>query len=178
MTPKQIGILIVILVVIGVIAVAAQVLLKEVIPSSNNGGVIPDGVACTMEAKMCPDGSYVGRIPPSCAFAACPLTPASSTQLYKAKIGQIVGPTTLTINPLEVTDDSRCPANVQCVWAGTVKVKTQVVRNGTTTAENFELAVPRTFGSTTITLVEVLPQPTPSTKIPKESYELTFEFRK
>ncbi len=29
-------------------------------------------VACTMEAKQCPDGSYVGRVPPSCEFAPCP----------------------------------------------------------------------------------------------------------
>src|SRR3989338_4312151 len=30
------------------------------------------GVACTMEAKKCPDGSYVGRVPPNCEFAPCP----------------------------------------------------------------------------------------------------------
>lgn len=28
--------------------------------------------ACTMDAKMCPDGSYVGRQGPNCEFAACP----------------------------------------------------------------------------------------------------------
>src|SRR3989338_2422318 len=28
--------------------------------------------ACTAEAKLCPDGSSVGRTLPSCAFAACP----------------------------------------------------------------------------------------------------------
>ena len=28
-------------------------------------------VACTMEAKQCPDGSYVGRTGPNCEFAAC-----------------------------------------------------------------------------------------------------------
>jgi hypothetical protein len=27
---------------------------------------------CTEDAKLCPDGSYVGRVPPSCAFAPCP----------------------------------------------------------------------------------------------------------
>ncbi len=27
---------------------------------------------CTLDAKMCPDGSYVSRTPPSCEFAACP----------------------------------------------------------------------------------------------------------
>jgi len=29
-------------------------------------------VACTMEAKLCPDGSYVGRVSPKCEFAPCP----------------------------------------------------------------------------------------------------------
>jgi hypothetical protein len=29
-------------------------------------------VACTMEAKICPDGSAVGRVPPNCDFAPCP----------------------------------------------------------------------------------------------------------
>ncbi len=32
----------------------------------------PKQVACTQEAKLCPDGSYVGRQPPSCEFASCP----------------------------------------------------------------------------------------------------------
>lgn len=29
-------------------------------------------VACTMEAKECPDGSYVGRSGPKCEFVSCP----------------------------------------------------------------------------------------------------------
>ena len=33
----------------------------------------PNGqVACTEEAKICPDGSAVGRTGPKCEFAACP----------------------------------------------------------------------------------------------------------
>lgn len=35
-----------------------------------------DKVFCTMEAKLCPDGSYVGRSGPKCEFAACPNTAA------------------------------------------------------------------------------------------------------
>jgi hypothetical protein len=31
-------------------------------------------VACTMDAKLCDDGSYVGRSGPKCEFAACPTT--------------------------------------------------------------------------------------------------------
>ncbi len=36
---------------------------------TNEGEV---GVACTMEAKLCPDGSSVGRQGPKCEFAPCP----------------------------------------------------------------------------------------------------------
>ena len=32
----------------------------------------PEQKACTMEAKMCPDGSYVGRSGANCEFAPCP----------------------------------------------------------------------------------------------------------
>lgn len=32
----------------------------------------PPGLACTKEAKMCSDGSAVGRTGPECAFPACP----------------------------------------------------------------------------------------------------------
>jgi hypothetical protein len=32
----------------------------------------PPVVFCPQDAKMCPDGSFVGRVAPSCAFAPCP----------------------------------------------------------------------------------------------------------
>lgn len=31
-----------------------------------------DSIVCTADAKLCPDGSYVGRIGPHCEFARCP----------------------------------------------------------------------------------------------------------
>lgn len=38
-------------------------------------------VACTMDAKMCPDGSFVGRVAPDCNFAPCPtVLPNGCTQ--------------------------------------------------------------------------------------------------
>jgi hypothetical protein len=41
----------------------------------------PEGIACTMEAKMCPDGSAVGRSGPKCEFATCPLPNAEDKEL-------------------------------------------------------------------------------------------------
>ena len=37
-------------------------------------------VVCTMDAKLCPDGSYVSRIPPNCEFQECP---ATSTPVFE-----------------------------------------------------------------------------------------------
>ncbi|HJX05516.1 MAG TPA: hypothetical protein VJ461_02310, partial [Candidatus Nanoarchaeia archaeon] len=48
----------------------------KVVEISPTGMVITDSaggtVACTADAKLCPDGSYVGRVPPSCNFETCP----------------------------------------------------------------------------------------------------------
>lgn len=50
-------------------------------PANNNTG--SGDVACTMEAKLCPDGSYVGRQGPDCAFAACPGETSSGSTLIQ-----------------------------------------------------------------------------------------------
>ncbi|MFA6088677.1 MAG: DUF333 domain-containing protein [Candidatus Woesearchaeota archaeon] len=39
-------------------------------------------VACTMDAKVCSDGSYVGRIAPDCEFAPCPINVTTKDKIY------------------------------------------------------------------------------------------------
>lgn len=34
--------------------------------------LVPPSVSCTMDVKICPDGTAVGRVPPTCEFAPCP----------------------------------------------------------------------------------------------------------
>lgn len=46
--------------------------------NSNNSNQ-NETVFCTMDAKLCPDGSYVGREGPNCEFKTCPQT-ATSTE--------------------------------------------------------------------------------------------------
>lgn len=36
------------------------------------GGETGEPVFCTQDVKQCPDGSFVGRVPPDCSFAPCP----------------------------------------------------------------------------------------------------------
>ncbi len=42
-----------------------------------------DQVMCTQEAKMCPDGSFVGRTGPKCEFSPCPEPVAACTKEAK-----------------------------------------------------------------------------------------------
>jgi hypothetical protein len=50
-----------------------------------------DGVACTDDAKECPDGSFVGRVPPSCEFAPCPGEGACTLEAKLCPDGSSVG---------------------------------------------------------------------------------------
>ena len=43
-----------------------------IVMKKNNTNTSGGDVACTMEAKLCPDGSAVGRSGPKCEFAPCP----------------------------------------------------------------------------------------------------------
>ncbi len=65
------------------IALAASLLPLALAACSGTSPDVPDtgsgDVACTQEAKLCPDGSYVGRQGPNCEFTACPVT-SSTTQ--------------------------------------------------------------------------------------------------
>ncbi len=38
-------------------------------------------ISCTADAMICPDGSAVGRVAPTCEFAACPTAQASQAEV-------------------------------------------------------------------------------------------------
>lgn len=61
----KIALITIVALVIAVLGVVAYQL--TVFPSKSSPQTV-----CTMDAKLCPDGSYVGRIGPDCHFAKCP----------------------------------------------------------------------------------------------------------
>lgn len=79
-------------------------------------------VACTMDAKICPDGTGVGRSGPLCEFAECPAIVATTT----SALGQKILTNGVYITPLEILEDSRCPIDVQCIQAGTLRIKVRL----------------------------------------------------
>ncbi len=82
MKPKGFAnIIIIIAVLVGLSAIASTYLVLE---TQREAKRPTEPRFCTMAAKRCPDGSYVGRVGPNCEFAACPSaidTSTSSTSL-------------------------------------------------------------------------------------------------
>lgn len=58
---------------------------------------------CTLEAKLCPDGSSVGRVPPNCDFAPCPTVNKNKKEIDEYLVcGGIMG--------------KRCPEGYFCIF--------------------------------------------------------------
>jgi endonuclease YncB( thermonuclease family) len=70
--------------------------------NSNNQTNLPK--ACTEEAKICPDGSAVGRIPPNCDFAPCPQTSIckGTARCFNGTVTKITDGDTLEVNNTSV----------------------------------------------------------------------------
>ena len=105
------------------------------------GAVTPGGTngsgsttACTMEAKICPDGSAVGRTGPNCEFAPCPAsvgkTTACSVGMRQGDVcSQIYAPVCATVqiqcvkapcNPVKQTFPNACEACHNALVSGYV----------------------------------------------------------
>lgn len=127
---------------------------------------------CTMEAKLCPDGSYVSRTGPNCKFAECPTVKGDVTI---AKIGQTITIAGVSVSPMAVLQDSRCPIDVTCIQAGTVVVKTQLQKiNSAPQIVSLTLGSPTVSEGNKILLKSVLPLKESSKTILSSDYVFDF----
>lgn len=132
------------------------------------------GTVCTQEAKICPDGSAVGRTGPACEFAACPSATTPQKEGTVAALNERILTNGVYITPLQVIEDSRCPTDVQCIQAGTVRVKVKLEGPGGTQIETMTIGSPVSFGNKHVTLMSVAPAKNSKTPITSASYRFTF----
>ena len=110
------------------------------------------------------------------ALAACATVPERDfANGPTAPLGEIANLVGITVRPLEVIEDSRCPSSVQCVWAGRVRIRADV--NGTETRE-LTLGDPTAVSGGTLTLVDVRPGKRAPGTIPSRDYQFTFTFQR
>lgn len=131
-------------------------------------------IACTDEAKICPDGTAVGRVGTDCKFADCPLAKYATTT---ARLSQQVSVLGMAITPLEVLQDSRCAVDVVCIWAGKVELLIKLEKDGQVQEATSTPSTLIEFSGRQIELIEVGPVPYSTKQIQPEDYLFTFSVK-
>ena len=95
-------------------------------------------------------------------------------ELSAVGLGQPVRVGTAIVTPLELLEDSRCPAGVECVWAGTVRVRAAVEGGDGREVVDLALGEPHRLEYMAVFLAEVEPPPATFPGIPKGDYRFVF----
>ena len=80
----------------------------------------------------------------------------------------------VAITPLAVVEDSRCPANVQCIQAGTVRIAARVQSSGARRNATIGLTAPYQLEGEWVHLVAVCPYPRYPVAHGPTAYRFTF----
>lgn len=132
-----------------------------------------DQIACTEEARLCPDGSAVGRTGPKCEFAPC--SPVNDDMaMTTAKLNQKINIQGIFFTPLTVMEDSRCPVDVQCIQVGTVRLKTKLESVDGTQDAILTIGSPITFAGKRVALINVIPAAHSQKTIAPTDYRFEF----
>lgn len=162
----------------------------------------PEMVLCAQDAKQCSDGSYVGRTGPKCEFV-CPKEQPSEQvgeEVVEQTNGQVDEPKDEQVNdqeqikeedtavlnqkilnqgiyitPLQIISDSRCPIDVQCIWAGEILVKVKLEKGEVSKEVELKERGSVVFEGKNVSLLSVTPAKETKNPVPQEDYQFTFK---
>ncbi|WP_143004956.1 hypothetical protein [Novosphingobium aromaticivorans] len=86
--------------------------------------------------------AFLAIILPIATLAGCAVIPQAERSDGFAGIGETTLVGSAKVRPDAVLEDSRCPMNARCVWAGRVVVDATVTRGGTVERRQFTLGEP------------------------------------
>lgn len=102
---------------------------------------------------------------------------AQGTEQIVVKNGQqkVTKTGRLTVKFVELLEDSRCPANVTCVWAGIARVKLRLTKNGKTADVELNTTNNKStiFQGHSISLEGLQPRQTTTSKYSPSAYSAT-----
>ncbi len=107
----------------------------------------------------------------ACATVPAPFAPDGST----VEIGDGVRVGKLVAVPQVLLEDSRCPMNARCIWAGRVVLSTRIYGPGFDETVPLVLGEPHALPGTSITLTSVQPETLAGEEIPVPNYRFGFE---
>lgn len=120
------------------------------------------------------------------ALSACAVIPGAPSpesvalpQGTPVALGQAVQVGPVVATPIAVVEDSRCPINARCVWAGRLVVKTRIDGAGWRDTADLTLGEPWSTHDTVLALTSGEPgkMAGEGQETPKEAYRFTYEAR-
>jgi hypothetical protein len=112
------------------------------------------------------------------ALSACATGPRAGPPIRAdgmAAFGETTRVGRLTVTPQALVEDSRCPINARCVWAGRVVLKTRIEGAGWRETIDLTLGKPAAIHGSWVMLVTVKPDKLAGTATPPGDYRFGFE---
>ncbi len=128
----------------------------------------------------------VAAILMSVVFAGCGAAPSQELRTVDLGAPFTLAPGTMVlvsnagikVRFIAVTEDSRCPRDVTCIWAGEVKVQLEIDDSRTTSPLEILEGGSAAAGAYRVTVVRVEPQPVSTARIAPQAYRVTLTMDK
>ncbi len=106
-------------------------------------------------------------------LGACATVPANADSV---RLGQTatVGP--LRVTPIRVLEDSRCPMEARCIWAGRLRLEVRVSHAGHRGIHELATDKPLAIAGDHLELAGVMPPTSTQRKIGPRDYRFTLRF--
>ncbi len=108
-------------------------------------------------------------------LAACASVPAGATG-PSAGLGGVAVAGPLRVRPLRVIEDSRCPMNARCVWAGRLILRAEVRAGGRGSSRDVTLGEATNAGGGQLTLEQAQPDRMAGRPPDPRAYRFAFSF--
>jgi hypothetical protein len=106
-------------------------------------------------------------------LAACATVPPAVAG-PTAGLGQVASVEGIRIRPLRVIEDSRCPVNANCVWAGRLILRAQVQSRGRSETRDLTLGLPIDLAAGRLALATAEPNRVAGREADPSAYRFTF----
>ncbi|URW76555.1 hypothetical protein M9980_04900 [Sphingomonas donggukensis] len=110
------------------------------------------------------------------ALSACVATAEPRAIEGPVRMGQIAYVNGPRVRPEKLIEDSRCPMNARCVWAGRAIVRAAVTTGSGTRRIDLTLGKPERVADGMLTLVSITPERVAGAQPKPAPYRFAFEF--
>ena len=117
------------------------------------------------------------------AFGVTPTLAAQKAQTLRVQINKEkrLAKSKISVRFIELVEDSRCPTDTNCIWAGNAKIKVRVTKQGRSHVLTLDTHGPNqsaTAEGHSIKLIDLTPEPRSNIRIDRNGYIATLSVTK